>query len=44
MAALQQGMKLGMYGEEIVQHRREHVKAELDWVERLREFQKNQKG
>jgi len=38
MAALQQGMELGIYGTEIVQHRREHIKAELDWVRRLRQL------
>jgi DNA-binding PadR family transcriptional regulator len=44
MAALQQGMELGEYGEEIVRHRREHIKAELDWVQRLRQFPEKQKG
>ena len=44
MAALQQGMPLGVFGGEIVQHRREHIKAELDWVHHLRQFQKKQKG
>ena len=44
MAALQQNMHLGDYGEEIVRHRREQIKAELDWVGRLRHFQRKQKG
>lgn len=40
MAALQQGMELGVYGGEIVQYRRGRVKAELDWIQRLRQFQR----
>ena len=44
MSALQQGMELGVYGEEIIRHRREQIKAELDWAQRLRQVQKKQKG
>lgn len=44
MAALEQNMQLGDYGEEIVRHRREGIKLELDWVQQLRRFQKKQKG
>lgn len=44
MATLQQGMEVGIYGEEIVRHRRQHIKAELDWVRHLRRFQEKQKG
>jgi len=44
MAALEEGMELGGYGGEIIQHRREQIKAELDWVHRLNQLQKKQKG
>jgi DNA-binding PadR family transcriptional regulator len=44
MAVLQQGMQLGVFGGEVVQHRREYIKAELDWVQHLRQFSKKQKG
>jgi DNA-binding PadR family transcriptional regulator len=44
MAGLQQGMELGDYGGEIIQHRREQIKTELDWVQRLRQLQRKEKG
>lgn len=44
MAALEQGMEVGIYGGEIVRHRRQHIKAELEWVRHLRQFQEKQKG
>src|SRR5262249_34320588 len=37
MAALQQGMNLGIYGGDVVNHLREGIAAELDWIRRLRQ-------
>jgi DNA-binding PadR family transcriptional regulator len=44
MEGLQQAMELGVYGAEIIQHRRERIKAELNWVARLRQLQRKVKG
>ena len=44
MAALQHNMSLGLYGENIVQHRREQIRAEMAWVRQLRGLQQKQKG
>lgn len=44
LAGLQQGMSLGLYGGDVVHHLREGFAFELDWIRRLRQLVKKQKG
>ncbi|SRR6266700_327925 len=40
LSALQQAVKLGVYGGDIVDHLRETIQTDLNWIRHLRQFQK----